>query len=131
MLTNVRDGNDGTWSTFGMQVGSTLQNVRLLPGTGAGSVWVVNPQGCTSNDGIKCGDNRGGLFYNGNSTSFVSKGLFDLSLIEEEKLGYSGNGLYGYDSVTLGWQGDNLPTVTNQLLASIATKVHISRPKLK
>lgn len=46
--------------------------------------------------------------------------MFELSLYEEELLGYSGNAYYGFDNVTLGL-GAGLPMLSHQLIAGIAT----------
>ncbi|KAK3064074.1 hypothetical protein LTS18_010349, partial [Coniosporium uncinatum] len=39
------DGDDGQWATFGVQVGTPSQNLRLLPGTGVSDVRVVVAEG--------------------------------------------------------------------------------------
>jgi hypothetical protein len=107
-----------------MRLGSpTPQTARLLPATGSGSIWVVDPLGCTKDDPANCGDIRGTLFLINKTESWDQRGIYDLSLIEEKKLGYSGAGLYGLDTVELGWPGQNLPSVNKQIIATIATKV--------
>jgi hypothetical protein len=118
----TRDGNDGPWSTFGMQVGSPGQDVRLLPATGEGTVLVIDPQGCPT-DVVECGKERGVIFYNNQSSTWDSIGTYGLYLVEENMLGIYGTGLYGQDTVGLGWPGDNLPSLDQQVLASFATKV--------
>ena len=40
------NGNDGPWSSFGMQVGTPGQNLRLIPSNSGNAVWPVLPQGC-------------------------------------------------------------------------------------
>ncbi|KAF2427566.1 acid protease [Tothia fuscella] len=116
------DGNDGFWSTFGVQLGSpNKQSVRLLPGSNQGAVWVVHPQGCTSDDNADCGNARGTLVLNNRTQTWVEKGTYDLQLVEEEKLGYSGAGLYGWDTVELGW-ATGLPVLPQQIITEIATK---------
>ncbi|KAH0543948.1 hypothetical protein GP486_008541, partial [Trichoglossum hirsutum] len=40
----------------------------------------------------------------------------------ERTLGYAGTGSYGYDNVTVGWQGQGGPTLDHQVVAGIATK---------
>ncbi|KAL8748476.1 MAG: hypothetical protein Q9184_007278, partial [Pyrenodesmia sp. 2 TL-2023] len=40
----------------------------------------------------------------------------------EENLGYSGNGRYGYDTVALGWEGSDGPSLEHQVVGGIATK---------
>lgn len=120
-----RDGNDGPWSTFGMDLGSNTQQVRLLPATGQGAVWAVVPEGCTGQDPASCKDTRGGLYLRNTTSSWSQVGLYQLSLIEEQLLNYSGNGIYGTDKVGLAWPGDNLPSVPSQIIAGVATKVRI------
>ncbi|TID23017.1 acid protease [Venturia nashicola] len=116
------DGNDGPWSTFGVTLGSNTQSLRLLPATGQGAVWAVVPEGCTDKDPASCKDTRGSLYLRNTTTSWSQVGLYELSLIEEQKLNYSGNGIYGTDKVGLAWPGDNLPSISNQIIAGVATK---------
>ncbi|KAL9120204.1 MAG: hypothetical protein Q9187_003238 [Circinaria calcarea] len=113
-----------------MQVGTPAQNVRLLPGTSATSctaIWVVLPEGCIAGDPSDCASLRGFVFKPNQSLTWSTKtlqngGLYSLYTFEESLLGYAGNALYGYDNLTLGWQGSRLPTLSNQLVAGIATK---------
>ena len=120
--SDPRDPNDGPWSTFALQVGTPPQTVRLLPATEQSSVWIVLPEGCTPTDVPDCPDVRGFEFRINQSSTWSEEGLFELSLDEEVKLGYSGNAQYGYDTVTVGWQGEGLPTVPRQVIAGFATK---------
>jgi hypothetical protein len=108
-----------------MQVGSPVQSVRLLPATGEGAIWVIDPLGCPT-DVVECGKSRGVIYYNNRTNTWNSIGTYDLSLVEEANLGYTGSGLYGLDTVALGWPGDNLPSLNQQILASIAAKVSIA-----
>ena len=48
-------------------------------------------------------------------------GLFELTLYEEKFLGYEGNAFYGFDNITLGLPGSGMPSVSEQLIAGIAT----------
>jgi hypothetical protein len=48
--------------------------------------------------------------------------LFHLPLYEESRLGYSGNADFGYDTVTLGWQGSGALSLVHQVVGGIATK---------
>lgn len=87
-------------------------------------MWAVVPEGCTDQDPTSCKDTRGNLYYrNATGTTFSQVGLYQLSLIEENVLNYTGNGIYGTDKVELAWPGDNLPSVSTQIIAGIATKV--------
>ncbi|KAL8916801.1 MAG: hypothetical protein Q9208_008340 [Pyrenodesmia sp. 3 TL-2023] len=46
--------------------------------------------------------------------------IFKLGL--EANLGYSGNGRYGHDTVALGWDGSDGPSLEHQVVGGIATK---------
>ena len=117
-----RDGNDGPWSTFGIQVGTPSQQFRVLPATGLDMAWVVHPQGCSAfSDQLNCAKSRGGLYFSDRSSTWNEIGLYELSIYEEAMLGYSGNGSYGYETITLGWPGNNLPSVGKQVIAGITT----------
>ena len=117
-----RDGNDGPWSSFSMQVGTPPQNLRLLPSSSGNAVWPVLPQGCDSGDTGNCGDLRGTLFLPNASLTWADIGLYGLVLTEEAGLGYSGNADFGHDNITLGWPGSRLPTLSYQVVEGIATK---------
>lgn len=126
------DGNDGLWNTFLVQVGTPAQDFRILPSTAGQETWLPNPEGCTaadpSNPGY-CGYLRGTLPVNGaNSSGFQTNqsstwdliGLYTLDA-QELELGYSGNGLYGFDTVTLGNGSSSAPiSQTKQVVASVA-----------
>lgn len=117
-----RDGNDGPWSSFFMQVSTPAQNLRLLPSNSGNAIWPVLPQGCTASDPRNCGDLRGALFLPNSSSTWINIGLYGLVLSEEAGLGYSGNANYGYDNVTLGWLGGGLPTLSLQVIEGFAVK---------
>ncbi|KAE8454657.1 hypothetical protein EG329_000280 [Mollisiaceae sp. DMI_Dod_QoI] len=118
-------GNDGPWSTFTIQVGTPPQDVEVFIGTSAHQVVVVDPRGCDANISSNCLDSRGGTFQHDLSSSWnknlanLSSDVYDLRI--ETILGYSGKGEYGFDTVTLGWQGSGGPSLTNQTVAAIAT----------
>jgi hypothetical protein len=100
--------------------------VIVFIGTAATQTWVVVPQGCTATDPKECAASRGNEFILQSSTTWVpnltniSNNIYDLGL--EASLGYTGNGEYGFDTITLGWQGSGGPTPKNQTIAGIATK---------
>lgn len=119
------DGDDGPWSTFPIQIGTPPQTVKVLISTASSQTWAVVPQGCTPSDPANCSTSRGGLFQSTNSTSWtqnqdVAAGLAPLLL--EADLHATGNALYGYDTVALGGQGANGPSLTQQVVAGVATK---------
>jgi Eukaryotic aspartyl protease len=54
------EGNDGSWSTFMINVGlKDAQNFRVLVSTSSSSTWVPLPAGCGSNDPSNCPQLRG------------------------------------------------------------------------
>ncbi|KAL8822464.1 MAG: hypothetical protein Q9191_006801 [Dirinaria sp. TL-2023a] len=118
------EGNDGPWSTFTLRIGNPAQDVTVMVSTTGYQTWAVVPQGCPSAEPANCAQLRGGLLNVNDSTTWVqnnvsSNGTFTLGL--EENLGYTGNGLFGYDTVALGWQGSNGPSLDQQIVAGIAT----------
>lgn len=119
------DGPDGPWSSFAIQVGTPPQTVKVLISTASDQTWVVLPQGCTSRDPSNCNTSRGGFFEPNQSHTWVpnnlsTDGIFSSGL--ESNLGYFSNAQYGYDTVTLGWQGSGGPSLQHQVVAGIATK---------
>ena len=92
--------------------------VRVFISTASEQPWVVLRSGCTDTDRPTCRNDRGYLFQPNDSTSWHSQGNFSLQI--EDDLGYSENGNFGYDDITLGFS----PAVTmkQQIVAGIATK---------
>ena len=118
----TRDGNDGPWSSFGVQLGTPAQNLRLLPSNSGNAILPVLSQGCNVGDPSNCSDLRGTVFLLNTSSTWVKIGLYGLVLPEEWPLGYSGNTNFGYDNVTLGWPGSGLPTLRRQIIEGFAVK---------
>lgn len=115
------DGNDGSWSSFTVYVGTPPQAFRVLPSTAALELFLPLPQGCTSDDPSNCSTTRGvvqgsGYLVNQSST-WQASGLFTSKL--EQNLGYSVNGLYGFDTVALGSTNVSLP---HRAVSGIAAK---------
>jgi hypothetical protein len=121
-----RDGNDGPWSSFSVQVGTPPQTVKVFISTASTQTWAVATEGCGSGDPTTCPKLRGGIYNYTASTSWVSNlanlssNIYGLGL--EDALGYVGTGRYGFDDVTLGIQGGSGPTLKNQTVAGIAAK---------
>ncbi|KAL8719881.1 MAG: hypothetical protein Q9225_003178 [Loekoesia sp. 1 TL-2023] len=125
------EGNDGPWSTFTVQLGNPAQDVNVFISTVGYQIWAVAPEGCTASDGANCAKLRGGVYNRNQSTTWIPNDIspntsspnktdgFTLGL--EENLGYNGVGIYGFDNVTLGWQGSGGPSLDHQIVASIAT----------
>lgn len=125
-------GNDGSWSTFDVRIGTPPQLVRLLPVTSQSSIWSVLYQGCQGNVPGNCAELRGGIFNADPSqdVSFQPKTASDgspyfiLPFDSEQSLGiFSANGLVGYDTVSLKWNGTNPPNnLQSQVVAGYAAK---------
>ncbi|EON66382.1 hypothetical protein W97_05479 [Coniosporium apollinis CBS 100218] len=126
------DGNDGSWSTFNVNVGTPGQDFRVLISTSGYETWVVAPEGCTPTDPSDCATARGAEIFNSaaspgfetnQSSTWDMIGLYSLDL--EKHLGYSGNGLFGYDRVGLGTYAETGGLVLNRtVVAGIADKDH-------
>lgn len=115
-----RDGNDGPWSTFALGFGTPPQFVRVLVSTTCPQPWAIDPLGCTATDPPNCSYRRGNHFYKNSSSTWQEKGLYELD--EELNLGFTGNGNFGLDSITLGYPGSSSVTVSHQLLATVAAQ---------
>lgn len=73
-----RDGNDGPWSSFQVDLGSsTRQPVRVFPGFEASSIYAVGPEGCKNND-ADCLESRGRFFDTNSSSTWESVGIYSL-----------------------------------------------------
>ena len=83
---------------------------------------LVNPQGCTPQDPPGCTATRGQLFYPNISSTWQEAGLYELD--QELNLGYTGDGDFGFDSISLGAPGSTSGnyTLQHEILASIASK---------
>ncbi|KNG44998.1 peptidase aspartic protein [Stemphylium lycopersici] len=124
------DGSDGSWSTFKISVGSPGQDFRVLPSTKAGVTYVIAPDGCL--DGVDppdCPQLRGIEVFNSaqnigfqvnESSTWSAIGEFEVDL--EEALNYTGRGLFGTDTVSLGAAADRSSSLllTDQIVGAIA-----------
>jgi hypothetical protein len=117
-----RDGNDGPWSSFVVQLGTPPQVVRVLMSSSGSSLWVPLPEGCIDTDSKKCPQQRGGLFNYSGSSTWEAVDLFELPLQAEASLGYSGNSLVGFDDIALGWAGSGGPSLTKMVVTGVVTK---------
>lgn len=111
------EGNDGPWSTFAIQVGKKAQNIRVLPSTASTSTWVAYAEGCSADAPDNCEDSRGGIFNPDNSLTWTPNSIFELGI--ETNLGVNVFGDFGFDTVTLGWQGSGGPSVEHSIVAGI------------
>ena len=115
-----REGNDGPWSTFTVQVGTPAQDVRVLISTAGTETWVVLPEGCGTDAPSNCGTLRGQEFNISDSSTWIANNFYSLEL--ESSLGYTGNGEFGFDTVGLSWQGSGGPSLEHQVVAGIAAE---------
>ncbi|KAI6796723.1 acid protease [Hortaea werneckii] len=122
-------GNDGRWNTFQISIGVPEQDFYILPSTATQKFWLPDAQGCavhSPSDPGYCGFLRGAIGNDGqNSSGFASNGSTTWDLIgiytlddQEEKLGYGGNGKFGYDTVS--WNGASKSVVLqDQVVGSL------------
>jgi len=109
------DGNDGSWSTFKISVGTPGQDFRVLPSTKSGVTQLVEPGGCQAGtDPANCPQLRGAEIFNSAqnigfqanaSSSWSSIGQYDVRL--DSELGYNAPALFGFDKVSLGSAADS------------------------
>lgn len=94
----------------------------MLPSSSGSSLWAVVGEGCTKRDPSGCPDSRGGIFNPNSSSTWAEKGLFQLPLSAETAFGYDGNGEFGFDILTLSYNGGGGATINHSVVAGIATK---------
>ena len=118
-------GNDGSWSTFAIEVGVPPQKLQVLASTVTSETLLVLPAGCNvaAGDPSNCTEARGGVYNNTQSSGWVSKNTYALGI--ETNLGMTtnfDNGQFGYDhlSISTGQRGNI--TLDEQIIAGIATK---------
>lgn len=102
------DGNDGSWSSFIVRIGTPPQDFRVFPSTTGQETLIPFPEGCTSSDPSSCGELRGvmpaqGVQGTGYATNVSSTwdliGVYTTNL--EDILGYVVDAEYGLESVGL------------------------------
>ena len=104
-------GYDGSWSPVSIRVGSPPQWVDVLVSTASEETWVVGPGGCDGT--VICQNKRGGLFESNESSTWHDQGYYNLGL--DLQLGFSGNGDYGLDTISL----DDQISVPSQIVGII------------
>jgi len=127
------EGVDGRWSTFQIRVGTPKdgKNIyRVLPATSWQETWVVYGAAagfCATDLGVRadCAEDRGGVFDSANSPTWMQtnkdavNNQFFLGL--DQSFGYDGVGQYGFDTVGLGYEPSQGPTLPNQIVSEIVT----------
>lgn len=86
--------------------------------TALNNVWTVNYAGCPNGTIMGCEENRGQPFYYNESLTWIPNSIWALGF--EKNLGLDTTANFGFDSVTLGWQGSGLPTVQRVVIASVS-----------
>lgn len=123
-----RDGNDGPWSSFAIQVGTPSQNVKVFAATSGWETMAVMPGGCIASDPSTCEQDRGGFYQPNTSTTWVKNtetlvtNIYPIGV--DERLGFTGKASLGFDDVTLGWPGSGGPKLKNQTVGGFITKDH-------
>jgi hypothetical protein len=112
------DGRDGPWSTFRIQVGSPPQQIHVLPASDQSSTWLVIPEAC-GGKGENCAKNRGNTYERNTSSTWDEYGSYELNTFLQGRLGMTGAAVYGYDTIELGWTGDNMPVLPSQVVAGL------------
>ena len=96
--------------------------------------WVIDPQGCTIISSVlphpiprQCAQSRGGLFFSNASTTYSTQSLqnspngtiYSFDAVVEAYLHDLGTAYFGFDTLSLGLPGSGLPTVKDQVIASL------------
>ncbi|KAF9630222.1 putative peptidase aspartic protein [Lasiodiplodia theobromae] len=117
------DGVDGNWTAFQISVGTPHpQDFRVLISTRGSAPWVPIPDACNGFDsncptlrGVEPYLNRPSPgFLRNKSESWTNLSTYDLPL--ETDHGWTGNGLFGYDKVSLGYNGNSKALAVNNTL---------------
>lgn len=66
-----------------------------------------------------CSDKRGTTYKRNESSTWEEYGSYELNTFLEQRVGLDGDGLYGYETLSLGWTGDSLPSAEHQIVAGI------------
>ncbi|KAH7336039.1 aspartic peptidase domain-containing protein [Rhexocercosporidium sp. MPI-PUGE-AT-0058] len=128
--SGIFEGNDGSWSTFIIRVGTPAQTFRVLISTSGQETWVPLVDGCADFDPLNCGALRGvqdfqnapsGGFRTNLSSTWELINLYNLAL-EDHLDGYTGAGLYGFDTVGLQLPNSGGITLNHSIVAGIGTK---------
>lgn len=127
------DGDDGSWSTFAIRLGTPPQSFRVLPANLGQEIDIPIPEGCMGvlSDIDDCGDLRGandigdtpsrGFNYTSSET-WNQTGIFALQA-EEYLYGPDDTALFGLETVSLSKLPGGSPatTLTDQIVAGVAT----------
>ncbi|KAH6612371.1 aspartic peptidase domain-containing protein [Boeremia exigua] len=122
-------GNDGSWSTFSLQVGTPPQPFQVLPSISGQTIYVpvdedcaperMNITDCGFKRGVGVVESRPSLgFQRNKSSTWEGVGAYEMDL--GSNLGLTGSAYYGYDNVIIGSSQDVL-RVERPAVAAYAT----------
>jgi hypothetical protein len=135
--SNRFDGNDGSWSTFMINVGNPGQNFRVLASTSGSTTWVPVPEGCSPADPDNCPGLRGVEPFGGakssgydatKSSSSKLIGLYEMQLgsvdiVNSYGKNFSDHGAqYGYDTIGLGPSSASSLQLSPEVVGGVADK---------
>ncbi|KAH7119765.1 aspartic peptidase domain-containing protein [Dendryphion nanum] len=121
-------GNDGSWSTFYVYIGTPPQHFHVLPSTKGQTLYVpvdqdcmrMNISDCGGNRGVEVFDQRPSLgFQRNRSSTWKQIGTYRLGM--GLNLGYSGNGYFGYDTAGPSSSRSNTPKLDQQAVVAFAS----------
>lgn len=97
-------------------MGTPPQDVSVFVSTASQETFVVLPQGCAAGD-TSCPSARGGLFNPNSSSSWSQYSYFQLPI--EQNLYTAVIGYFGNDTLSLGTQSSDGPSVEKQVIGGI------------
>ncbi|KAF7546895.1 hypothetical protein G7Z17_g8114 [Cylindrodendrum hubeiense] len=98
---------------------SNSQELDVLVSTSLSEFWAVGSGGCLPNE-LHCISARGGVFTPEESAHWSPLGIWQLGL---DYLGYGGNGQYGQDIITVGYDSFHM---SNVLIATLNTTNYLN-----
>lgn len=110
--------SDGPWSSFPLQIGNHVQDIRAFVSTASTFTWAIEPEGCPANYVADCANSRGFLYYTNESLTWTANSVYSLGI--EDNLGEDTTGNAGWDDVTAGWQGATTATANHSVVFTIA-----------
>jgi len=125
ILTTRRSGDDGSWSTFILNIGTPAQYLEVLISTAGTQTVVITPNGCDGSTALNCEALRGGFFSANDSSSYsrntAKQSINGYPLSLDMSLGYNNSAELGFDEITIGRIGGDGPTTKNQTITGIST----------
>lgn len=89
----------------------------MLLSTASTFAWTIGGDGCPNGYVNDCANSRGDLFLPNKSLTWVPNSVFSFAL--EDNIGFDSSGNAGFDTVTMGFQGQGGPTVQHSTVFNI------------